>query len=73
LIAFCSLAFTPLIASYTVEVLPYALRAKGFNLFLFMVNLSLIFNQYVNPVALEALGWKYYVSSDGFDDMPTMI
>ena len=27
-----------------------------------MVSLSLIFNQYVNPVALGKLGWKYYVS-----------
>jgi hypothetical protein len=25
------------------------------------VNLSLIFNQYVNPIALDALGWKYYI------------
>ena len=58
---FCSIAFTPLIVSYTVEVLPFAIRAKGFTVFNFMVSLSLIFNQYVNPVALGKLGWKYYV------------
>ncbi|KIP12096.1 hypothetical protein PHLGIDRAFT_98430 [Phlebiopsis gigantea 11061_1 CR5-6] len=59
--AFYDLAFTPLIVSYTVEILPYSLRAKGFNVFNFAVSLSLIFNQYVNPSALGHLGWKYYI------------
>ncbi|KAF8980141.1 hypothetical protein BDQ17DRAFT_1337908, partial [Cyathus striatus] len=40
---------------YTVEILPYALRAKGFVVFNFAVSLSLIFNQYVNPIALKLL------------------
>lgn len=56
-----SIAFTPLIVSYTVEILPYSIRAKGFNIFNFSVSLSLIFNQYVNPVALGKISWKYYV------------
>ncbi|KAG5636475.1 hypothetical protein H0H81_007893 [Sphagnurus paluster] len=55
------LAFTPLIVSYTLEILPYQLRAKGFTVFNFAISLSLIFNQYVNPVALDAIKWKYYV------------
>ncbi|KAG2059568.1 hexose transporter [Suillus hirtellus] len=54
-------AFTPLIVSYTVEILPYSIRAKGFNVFNFVVSLALIFNQYVNPIALDALSWKYYL------------
>ena len=56
-----SIAFTPLIVSYTVEILPFQIRAKGFTIFNFAVSLSIIFNQYVNPVALGALGWRYYV------------
>lgn len=59
--AFYDIAFTPLIVSYSVEILPFAIRAKGFVVFNFMVSLSVIFNQYVNPIALEALGWKYYL------------
>jgi len=55
------IAFTPLIVSYTVEILPYNLRAKGFTIFNFMISLSLIFNQYVNPIALGHIGWKYYI------------
>lgn len=57
----CSIAFSPIIVSYTVEILPYSIRAKGFNVFNFTISLALIFNQYVNPIALNKLGWKYYV------------
>ncbi|TFY73153.1 hypothetical protein EWM64_g10859, partial [Hericium alpestre] len=59
--AFYDIAFTPLIVSYSVEILPYSIRAKGFTAFNFAVSASLIFNQYVNPIALNALGWKYYL------------
>jgi len=55
------IAYSPLIASYTVEIMPYQLRAKGFSVLSFSVSLSLIFNQYANPIALKALGWKYYL------------
>ncbi|KAI0760335.1 general substrate transporter [Fomes fomentarius] len=59
--AFYDLAFTPLIVSYTLEILPYSLRAKGFNVFNFTISVALIFNQYVNPIALENIAWKYYI------------
>jgi sugar porter (SP) family MFS transporter len=55
------LAFTPLIVAYTVEILPFDIRAKGFNIFNFTISLALIFNQYANPIALDALGWKYQI------------
>ena len=47
--------------AYTVEILPFSLRAKGFNVFNFAVSVSIIFNQYVNPIALGKLAWKYYI------------
>ncbi|KAF7291133.1 Lactose permease [Mycena indigotica] len=55
------IAFSPLIVTYTLEILPYKLRAKGFNIFNFTISLALIFNQYVNPIAFDALSWKYYI------------
>ncbi|KAI0754442.1 hexose transporter [Daedaleopsis nitida] len=55
------IAFSPLIISYTLEILPYSLRAKGFNVFNVALSVALIFNQYVNPIALEKLAWKYYI------------
>ncbi|KAG9309327.1 putative hexose transporter [Chiua virens] len=59
--SFYTIAFTPLVVSYTVEILPFALRAKGFTYWNFIICISLIFNQYVNPIAFAALGWKYYL------------
>ncbi|KAL5480857.1 hypothetical protein ACEPAI_9797 [Sanghuangporus weigelae] len=55
------IAFTPLIVSYTVEILPYDVRAKGLMILNLSVSVSIIFNQYVNPIALGKLGWKYYI------------
>jgi hypothetical protein len=48
-------------ASYTTEILPYGIRAKGFTWLNFCVTAALFFNQYVNAIALEALAWKYYL------------
>jgi hypothetical protein len=28
------------------------------------IDLALFFNQYVNPIALEGIGWKYYIVYD---------
>jgi len=56
-----AIAYTPLIVSYTLEILPFALRARGFTVFNFTVTISVIFNQYINPILLDILGWKYYL------------
>jgi len=47
--------------AYTVEILPYQIRAKGLAVFNISISISLVFNQYVNPIALGALEWKYYI------------
>ncbi|KAF4622204.1 hypothetical protein D9613_009628 [Agrocybe pediades] len=57
---FYALAYSPLIVTYTIEILPYNLRSKGFTVFNFTICCSLVFNQYVNPIALQNIGWKYY-------------
>jgi MFS family permease len=57
---FYTLAYSPLIVTYTIEILPYQLRSRGFTVFNFTICLSLVFNQYVNPIALQNIGWKYY-------------
>ncbi|KAG1739298.1 general substrate transporter [Suillus lakei] len=58
---FSTIAFPPLLTSYTVEIFPFDLRAKGYIVSSFVLSLFLIFNQYVNPIALDALQWKYYL------------
>jgi MFS family permease len=59
--AFYAIAYSPLITSYTLEILPFNLRAKGYTVFSFAVSASLVFNQYINPIALAAIAWKYYI------------
>lgn len=56
-----NIAFSPLLVAYTVEILPFRIRAKGLVIMNLAVNCSLVFNQYANPVALDSLGWKYYI------------
>ncbi|KAJ1306558.1 hypothetical protein OPQ81_007559 [Rhizoctonia solani] len=56
-----AIGYTPLLVSYTVEILPFFLRAKGLAMMYLFVTAALIFNQYTNPIALEALKWRYYL------------
>jgi MFS family permease len=58
---FYNLAWSGMLVSYSAEILPYNIRAKGMTLMFLMVDLALFFNQYVNPVALDAIKWKYYI------------
>ncbi|KAF2716049.1 general substrate transporter [Polychaeton citri CBS 116435] len=57
---FYDIAFTPLSIAYPVEILPFNLRAKGLSVNLTTVFGAGFFNQYVNPIALEAIQWKFY-------------
>jgi MFS family permease len=54
------LAWPGLTVSYTVEILPYKIRAKGLTLCFCFTALSGVFNQYVNPIGIENLRWKFY-------------
>ncbi|CAG8113841.1 unnamed protein product [Penicillium olsonii] len=58
---FFNLAFNALLYSYPVEVLPYPIRAKGFSLLMFFGKASNFINILVNPIGLQAIGWKLYL------------
>ncbi|KAI7505100.1 general substrate transporter [Hortaea werneckii] len=58
--AFYDIAFTPLSIAYPVEILPFSLRAKGLAVNLTTVFGAGFFNQFCNPIALEAIEWKFY-------------
>jgi len=55
-------AWSGLLVAYTVEILPFKLRAKGLMLMNFFVQAALVFNQYINPIGLKKLlpSWKFY-------------
>lgn len=68
-----------MLIAYTLEILPFNVRAKGFAIMVTrlsslptiapepyiqirqncVVSLTLAFNQFVNPWALDAIGWRY--------------
>jgi sugar porter (SP) family MFS transporter len=58
---FYNTAWSGLLVGYSVEILPYNIRAKGMNVLWLSIDLVLLFNQYVNPIALDAIHWKYYI------------
>ncbi|WVW82643.1 hypothetical protein I302_104654 [Kwoniella bestiolae CBS 10118] len=57
---FQNMAWAVLANLYVAEILPYSLRSKGMSIYVTTQSVSLAFNQYVNPVAIAAIAWKYY-------------
>lgn len=55
---FYDIGWTPLPFSYGAEILPYNMRLKGLGILLSVQNVAQAFNQWVNPVALDAIAWK---------------
>ena len=54
-------ACSPIGATYIMEVTPYSLRAKASMLYQLTGNLAGVYNAFANPVAMEAIAWKYYI------------
>lgn len=57
---FYVLAWTPLSNMYSVEILPYNLRAKGQAIYNVVQGSANAINQWVNPIILNEIQWKYY-------------
>jgi hypothetical protein len=47
--------------SYPAEIWPFTLRARGLAITYFSAYTSLFLNVFANPIALEKIGWKYYI------------
>ncbi|RYP64467.1 hypothetical protein DL769_006660 [Monosporascus sp. CRB-8-3] len=65
---FYSVAWSGLLISYAIEILPYKLRAKGLMLVNIFVQAALCLNTYVNPLAFDGFSknghdssWKLYL------------
>ncbi|KAH0421464.1 hexose transporter protein [Colletotrichum camelliae] len=57
---FYDLAWTPLSNMYSVEILPYNLRTKGQAIYNIVQGSANAVNQWVNPIILDAIHWRYY-------------
>ncbi|KAI5840770.1 MFS transporter [Morchella snyderi] len=51
----------PLTYTYTIELFPFSMRAKGTVVVQTFSRFASFFNQFVNPIGLSAIGWKYYI------------
>lgn len=58
---FYDIGWTPLPFSYGAEIMPFHMRLKGLSILLSVQSVAQAFNQWVNPVALAALVWRYYI------------
>lgn len=58
---FYNLGWNSLAYTYMVEIFPYQQRAKGIAVEQATVRFAVFFNTYVNPIALDRIGWKYYL------------
>ncbi|RDW80286.1 hypothetical protein BP6252_04924 [Coleophoma cylindrospora] len=54
------IALTPLLVSYPCEIWPYRLRSRGLTVMWVTTIVAIFFNTFINPIALQAIGWKYY-------------
>ncbi|PVH72444.1 hypothetical protein DL98DRAFT_520481 [Cadophora sp. DSE1049] len=44
-----------------MEVLPFTLRAKGITISALTGTGAGLFNSFVNPIGLDAVGWRWYI------------
>ncbi|KAF7173653.1 hypothetical protein CNMCM5623_005891 [Aspergillus felis] len=58
---FYDIGVTPLTFAYPTEILPFHARQKGIAFTNLCNTIALTFNTFVNPIALEAIAWKYYL------------
>ncbi|KAL6940498.1 hypothetical protein ACO0QE_004402 [Hanseniaspora vineae] len=61
---FYNLGLNGIAITYVTEILPFTLRAKGYNLFTAVQYVTSIYNGFVNPIAMDAIDWKYYIVYD---------
>lgn len=47
--------------TYVAEIFPYSHRAKGMSILFVSIQVVLVFNGFVNPIAMDAIDWKYYI------------
>jgi sugar porter (SP) family MFS transporter len=52
---------SPIAFTYVMEICPYSLRSKGSFIYQFAGAIVGFFNGYVNPIAMAAITWKYYI------------
>jgi len=58
---FFTIGNSPMAYAYTIEIYPYTLRGRGLSFSISITMAGLILGQFMNPKALDGIGWKYYI------------
>ena len=61
---FYDIAWSPLLVAYPVEIFEFGLRARGVAVMYGSTFAGLIIGQFVNPIAMGEIGWRYYIVFD---------
>jgi hypothetical protein len=62
--SFYNIGWSGLYHAYAVEILPYNIRAKGCAVMVLCAYSAVFFANYVNPIGLANIHWKYYIVYD---------
>ncbi|CCH41023.1 Hexose transporter 2 [Wickerhamomyces ciferrii] len=46
---------------YVTEITPFILRTRAVNIMFCVQQITLIYNGFVNPIAMDAIKWRYYI------------
>jgi sugar porter (SP) family MFS transporter len=60
-LAIFAMSWTPNQTQYPSEILRFQTRAKGIAVLNLCLNLVKLPNTYISPIAIAAVGWKYYI------------
>ncbi|KAH7146314.1 sugar transporter [Dactylonectria macrodidyma] len=55
------IALTPLLTAYPCEIWQFTLRSRGLTVAWLSTVAAIFVNTFVNAIALDAIGWKYYI------------
>jgi len=55
------MGFNALTYTFLVELFPFHTRAKGVSIFQWWTRSAGFVTQFVDPIGIEAAGWKYYI------------
>ncbi|KAL2289939.1 hypothetical protein FJTKL_01217 [Diaporthe vaccinii] len=55
------IAMTPFLTAYPCEIWQFSLRSRGLTVSWCSTVVAIFINTFVNPIALEAIQWRYYI------------
>ncbi|KAI5797382.1 hexose transporter [Peziza echinospora] len=57
-----NMGYNALTYTYLVELFPFQVRSRGITIFQWWGRMAGFFNNFVNPIGLKNIGWKYYLT-----------